>query len=93
MLHELATNASKYGALSQLGGTLSISWRADEPNLILTWAESGGPAVPGPPARKGFGADLATMTARGQLGGNIAYDWRPEGVLITLRASLEKLAA
>jgi PAS domain S-box-containing protein len=93
MLHELATNASKYGALSQLGGKLSISWRTEGPNLVLTWTERGGPAVSGPPARKGFGADLATMTARGQLGGDVTYDWRPEGVLIALRASLEKLAA
>jgi PAS domain S-box-containing protein len=92
MLHELATNASKYGALSELGGKLSISWKTDGPNIILTWAESGGPAVSGPPPRKGFGVDLAIMTARGQLGGDVTYDWRPQGVLITLRAALEKLA-
>jgi PAS domain S-box-containing protein len=93
ILHELATNAAKYGALSEPAGQVSISWRAEGPEMILTWTERGGPAVEGPPQRKGFGADLARMSAKGQLGGGVSHDWRPEGVAIILRASLERLSA
>lgn len=92
VLHELATNAAKYGALSEPTGSVSVSWRADDSKLILTWAERGGPTVSGPPSRKGFGAELARMSARGQLGGDIEYSWKHGGVEIVLRASLERLA-
>jgi PAS domain S-box-containing protein len=91
ILHELTTNAAKYGALAEASGSLSIAWVVDAPNVILTWAERGGPRVSGPPARKGFGVDLAQMSARGQLGGDIAYNWKPEGVVITLQTPLERL--
>ena len=92
ILHELATNAAKYGALMESSGKISIAWRIDGPNVVLTWTEAGGPRVAGPPSRKGFGVDLAQMSARGQLGGDIAYDWKTEGVVITLRTPLERLA-
>lgn len=93
ILHEVATNAAKYGSLSVSGGTVSISWRIEGPSMILTWTERGGPAIAGPPQRKGFGADLARMSAKGQLGGEVSHDWRPEGVHITLRAALDRLSA
>ena len=93
ILHEVATNAAKYGSLSTSGGSISIVWRIEGPNVVLTWTEQGGPAVAGPPQRKGFGADLARMSAKGQLGGEVAHDWRPEGVQITLRAALDRLSA
>jgi PAS domain S-box-containing protein len=91
ILHELTTNAAKYGALTEPAGSVSITWQIEPPNLILTWTETGGPQVSGPPARKGFGVDLAQLSARGQLGGDIAYDWKTEGVVITLRSPLERL--
>ncbi|MFT3724553.1 MAG: HWE histidine kinase domain-containing protein [Hyphomonadaceae bacterium] len=93
ILHELATNAAKYGALSEAGGRVSISWRIEGQDMILNWVERGGPKIAGPPAHKGFGADLARMSAKGQLGGNVAHVWSPEGVEITLKASLERLGA
>lgn len=93
ILHEVATNAAKYGGLSEPEGQVAISWRMAGPDMILTWTESGGPDVSGPPQRKGFGADLARMSARGQLGGDVTHDWRREGVEIVLRAFLERLSA
>jgi PAS domain S-box-containing protein len=93
VLHEVATNAAKHGSLSLATGRVSIAWRIEERHMVLTWIERGGPPVTGPPARKGFGTDLAHMSARGQLGGEIRNEWPQEGVEITLRASLERLQA
>jgi two-component sensor histidine kinase len=91
VIHELSTNAAKYGALLGPAGKVEIEWRTEGPDMILTWTERGGPAVSGPPSKKGFGAELARMSARGQLGGDISYDWKPEGVVIAVRAPLERL--
>lgn len=93
VLHELATNAAKYGALSDRAGRTDIFWRVDDGRLVLAWKETGGPAIAGPPAKKGFGAELARMTAKGQLGGSFEENWRPEGVEIKLTAMLERLDA
>lgn len=93
VLHEVATNAAKHGSLSLATGRVSITWRMEEGQMVLTWIERGGPHISGPPARKGFGSDLADMSARGQLGGDIAKVWNPDGLEITLRASLERLQA
>ena len=94
VLHEVATNAAKHGALSRPTGRVAISWRLEEGGyMVLDWIERGGPPIAGPPQRKGFGAQLASMSARGQLGGDIQTTWRPEGAEIRLRASLERLEA
>lgn len=78
VLHELATNACKYGALSTPGGALNVTWRLQGPRLALTWRETGGPAVTAP-ARRGFGTRLMDQLAR-QIRGEIVFDWRPEGL-------------
>ena len=91
VLHELATNAAKYGALSESSGRVTISWKVEGEAMILNWIERGGPRIDGPPQRKGFGADLARMSAKGQLGGDITPVWKPEGLEITLRAALDRL--
>lgn len=93
VLHELATNAAKYGALLEPTGNVSISWHVEDSKLILNWLERGGPPLSGPPSRKGFGAELARMSARGQLGGDITYSWKREGLEIVLRATLDRLAS
>jgi PAS domain S-box-containing protein len=93
ILHEFATNAAKYGALTEPSGKVSIVWKTEGGDLLITWAERGGPKLEGPPTRKGFGADLARTSARGQLGGDVTYDWKAEGVTILIRVSLERLAA
>ena len=92
VLHELATNAAKYGAFSKLGGHVHISWAVKSKRLELTWAERGGPAVNGPPKREGFGSLLARRSINGQLDGQLAYDWNPEGLTVRLSAAAERLA-
>jgi two-component sensor histidine kinase len=78
-LHELATNAAKYGALSE-EGQVRVEWScvADR-QLVLRWAEVGGPSVQ-PPTRKGFGTHMIEAMIRGQ-GGDVRLDWRPEGLM------------
>ena len=93
VLHELATNAAKYGAFSKLGGRVDISWDVKKERLELTWAEQGGPVVKGPPAREGFGSLLARRSINGQLDGQLAYDWNPEGLTVHLSAAAERLAS
>jgi PAS domain S-box-containing protein len=90
-LHELATNAAKYGALSTSEGLLDIAWAHQGENLVLTWSETGGPPVTGTPKRFGFGSQLARLSATGQLGGAITFDWQPTGVRITLTARRDQV--
>ena len=91
VLHELATNATKYGALSLLDGHVAITWSVDAGTLSMTWAEKGGPAVGGVPPNQGFGSLLARRSIEGQLGGVLTYDWKPEGLLVSLSAPMERL--
>ncbi len=93
-LHELATNATKYGALSVAGGIVSVTWWADTAAgaLRLDWVETGGPAVPGPPDRRGFGSRvLESMLS--QLGGSATLDWHPGGLACRLSAPLSGAVA
>jgi PAS domain S-box-containing protein len=79
--HELATNAAKYGALSMPGGRVRVSWQRDpDSSLRLRWEERGGPTVPSPPRRRGFGMGVLDATIRGQLGGKIGFEWASEGL-------------
>jgi two-component sensor histidine kinase len=78
-IHELATNAAKYGALSTPSGRLDIRWEADPAaSLVLRWTESGGPEVT-EPTRKGFGIGAVDGVIR-TLRGRITRQWRPEGL-------------
>jgi PAS domain S-box-containing protein len=88
VLHELATNCVKYGALSNATGSVSINWSPSSDSLSLEWIETGGPRIAGPPAREGFGTILATRTATSTLGGRITHDWRPEGLAVRLSMPL-----
>jgi CheY-like chemotaxis protein len=86
-LHELATNAAKYGALSRKDGGLRVRWalgRSVTDMLCIDWEERGGPPVAGPPSHRGFGSVLMLQVVETQLGGKVALDWRLDG----LRASL-----
>ena len=80
VLHELATNAAKYGALSATGGHVSIRWEAEAGNAIvrILWAENGGPWV-SPPERRGFGTTLIESSLSHGLGGEIALSYDPSG--------------
>nr|WP_040573525.1 sensor histidine kinase [Methylocystis rosea] len=93
VVHELATNSIKYGALSQATGTLDVAGIADDSQLIITWTERGGPAVVAPKGRAGFGSQLVTKTIFSQLGGTIVFDWDQEGVIATLSMSKARLGA
>ena len=79
-LHELATNAAKYGALSAPHGRIDLKWSRDEAGtLTLHWTETGGPAVQ-KPARKGFGGRIIERMID-QLNGKIGFDWRADGLI------------
>lgn len=93
VIHELATNSAKYGALSAVSGTLDVSCNAEDDDIIVvTWAERGGPPVVAPVALSGFGSKLVHRSMSTQLGGSIAFDWAQEGVVATLRMSKSRLA-
>jgi PAS domain S-box-containing protein len=79
-LHELATNATKYGSLSVAEGSVRVEWaRAEDERLVLRWTEVGGPLVK-PPTRRGFGIDVMEAMIRDQLRGEVRLDWRAEGL-------------
>lgn len=87
-LHELATNAMKYGALSVPEGRLHLTWEVarESGDLRLVWLELGGPRITNVPSTTGFGSQLLRATLMAQLGGTITKDWPPEGLrcVITL---------
>jgi PAS domain S-box-containing protein len=93
LIHELATNAMKHGALSVESGRLLVSWRVEGASLLLSWIETGGPAIAAPPARAGFGTRVLDGTARGQLGGEITLDWREAGLACHLTMPLDRTPA
>ena len=79
-LHELATNAAKYGGLSAPEGKVRVEWsHAADGRLVLRWTETGGPPVK-PPTRQGFGTRVMDSMIRGQQKGEIRLDWRAEGL-------------
>lgn len=84
VLHELATNAVKYGALSNSQGQVTIDWRMGEDTCVLVWREHGGPPIDSPPDAEGFGSRLIERTITGQLGGRVVSEWLPEGLRATL---------
>jgi two-component system CheB/CheR fusion protein len=92
LLHEFATNAAKYGALSTPAGRVDVGWTLAADQLLLTWREHGGPPLAGGAASEGFGSLLARGTVRGQFGGEITHDWRPEGLVVRLTLPLQRLA-
>jgi two-component sensor histidine kinase len=91
VLHELATNAAKYGALCVPEGHLAITWAVENDRIDLRWVERGGPPVEGAPTSKGFGSQLAQKSIAGQLGGALAHDWQREGLRLTITLPLARL--
>ncbi|MEX2642717.1 MAG: HWE histidine kinase domain-containing protein [Acetobacterales bacterium] len=92
VLHELGTNAAKYGAVSHRDGVLRIRWRVEErddgPWLVLEWLERGGTATE-PPAEKGFGTRLIERACAYELGGEVDIAWPPEGLTCTIAFPLD----
>jgi two-component sensor histidine kinase len=83
VLHELATNAVKYGALSSPGGHVELGWRREGTRIVIAWGEVGGPPVT-PPAREGFGTKVVTRAFGPDLSPTVAFDYRPEGLQFLL---------
>ena len=80
-LHELATNAAKYGALSGAKGEVHVKWScAADDRVMLRWTEAAGPPV-NPPTHKGFGTDVIGAMIRAHVGGDMRLDWRTEGLV------------
>ena len=89
-LHELVTNAAKYGALSSAAGRVHLGWEMNPGTLVLRWTESGGPETKAP-ASPGFGTRIITAGIEGQLGGRAEFDWRPEGLQCVLSVPREEM--
>ena len=93
-IHELATNALKYGALTVASGRVSITWAVDEgtPNFTFIWQELGGPS-PSEPASAGFGSRLISGVLEGDFGGSVELSYGSTGFICRLTAPLINLGA
>lgn len=92
IVHELATNSMKYGALSSANGKLALSCTEGEDDVELVWAEGGGPALAASPEHSGFGNTLTDMVVK-QIEGSLVRTWSDEGVVVRLRVGKRLLAA
>jgi PAS domain S-box-containing protein len=93
LLHEFATNAAKYGALSNSTGHIDIVCTEDDGQFAMTWTEHGGPAVDHSGEGEGFGTLLAQVTVKNQLAGEISRDWKPDGLTIRLTFARDRVVA
>ncbi len=93
VIHEMATNSVKHGALSSDLGMLDISSTTDDRDVFLVWAETGGPAISGPPDMHGFGSKLISRSVAHDLEGELSYDWQESGLVATLRMRKDRLGA
>jgi two-component sensor histidine kinase len=92
-VHELATNAAKYGALSRPSGWVSMAWTVSEDGQFrLHWQERGGPVVSAP-TRKGFGTRLIERNLAQALGAQVHLTYEPAGVVCTIQAPLDEITA
>jgi two-component sensor histidine kinase len=91
-LHELATNAVKYGALSNESGRIDVRWRVESDTLELTWIERGGPPVSAP-ASTGFGTVLISRVLQAETRGKVSTEFAPEGLTFRLTAPVAEVVA
>jgi two-component sensor histidine kinase len=91
VVHELATNSLKYGALSSPGGTLDISCAPHDTDVTVVWTERGGPPVVAPAGEGGYGSKLLNRGMTVQLGGSITCDWAADGIIVALQMSKDRL--
>ena len=85
VFNELATNATKYGALTSEAGHVAIEWRQEGEDVVLRWTETGGAPIDAEPARHGFGTRLLESTIVRQFKGTFEHDWQAGGVVVTIR--------
>jgi PAS domain S-box-containing protein len=91
LLHEFATNAAKYGALSADTGSVKVVFAEEGDLIVVNWTERGGPLVAAPIGELGFGEVLSRIAVSDQLCGEITRDWRPEGLAIRLSVDRSRL--
>jgi two-component sensor histidine kinase/DNA-binding response OmpR family regulator len=87
-LHELATNAAKYGALSAEAGRVALTWGLQPGRLELNWVETGGPEVTAPTTR-GYGTRVVAMGIENQLGGSVKFDWNRSGLRCSMAVPMD----
>jgi two-component sensor histidine kinase len=92
ILHELATNAAKYGALKSDDGSVAVMWRKADDRLVLDWIERGGPIITAAPAKMGFGTQLTQTTVVGQFDGTLTREWHAEGLKVAMLLPIAKLS-
>lgn len=92
IMHELATNSLKYGALSVDEGSLDVSCSAHDEAVTIVWTESGGPKIKAPTSVAGYGSKLVARSIAGHLKGSINYDWAEGGLVVTLKVDPMRLA-
>lgn len=92
LVHELATNALKYGSLSTDSGKVVLQSRREADRVTIEWTESGGPIVPGKPHSEGFGSRLTELSVVDQLGGTLDREWETSGLKVRARVPLSSLA-
>jgi two-component system CheB/CheR fusion protein len=88
VIHELTTNAAKYGALAEAKGRVSVTWGVEKGRLIITWLERDGNKVD-KPMRKGFGTELIERELKSALGARVAFDYAPEGIVVQISIPFE----
>jgi PAS domain S-box-containing protein len=95
IVHELATNATKYGALSVASGQVTLRWHveAGDGTLRLRWTERGGPPIEAPPVRRGFGTRVIDSVVERQLRGSVTRSWSPTGLVCELVLPLDRTVA
>jgi two-component sensor histidine kinase len=90
VLHELATNAVKYGALSIPSGRLRVEWSRGDTHLLIRWSEADGPPVK-PPQHQGFGTRAVNRVIQ-DLKGSLRFDWNPDGIACEIVLPVDQLA-
>lgn len=92
IIHELATNAVKHGALSAPAGNVRIDVKSSGERVILRWEERDGPVIIGSPKRQGFGSLLVDRAAKAQLGASMQFDWKPAGLVVEIEIPADKIS-
>jgi two-component sensor histidine kinase len=90
LIHELVTNAVKYGSLSRLSGRIFVGWHEDDETIVLNWKESGGPTI-ALPTKEGFGSQLAATCVKA-LSGSMQQDFAPDGFLCAIKFKVKRIA-
>lgn len=93
VIHELATNAAKYGALSTPEGSVAVSWKVEGDYLKICWSEVGGPPVTKPPTRAGFGSTALAATVKYAMRGELDFEWLTQGVRCVFSVACDRLQA